>query len=424
MLKDNALRAAYLAVITAAISHPTASGEGFRNPPPGAFSLARAGGRIAQIDDPGAAHHNPANIIDVPGTQIQLAPTFVHVTVEYENGVDAETKDPFKVLPNFFFTTPMVENVMAFGVAVTTPFGLSNEWKKEGKFANRNPFDPAGWRYYTPWYTELKTINANPSLSWHLTDWLNFGMGVDLIWSEVTFKQFYPGIALGLPNDPSFRARADGIAFGGNAGVTIKLPHRQRIAVTYRSPFTVDYEGSLNVGEEAGAILPSGRESDFRTEVEFPTIIGVGYGIELGDRFRIETDFEWIEFSNFDTLPLDFGEYGFLLPVTELRQNWKNTFTLGIGGDYKIDESWTIRAGYQFYESPVRANYFYPTIPDSNQHVITGGLNFSRGHHSAEVAYGYVSYEGQEVTDNIDRRFNGNYDMWVHLWALSYTYRF
>src|SRR5688500_17096079 len=48
--------------------------EGFRNPPPGAFNLGRAGGRIAHIDDSSAVHHNPANLVDIATSELNLSP--------------------------------------------------------------------------------------------------------------------------------------------------------------------------------------------------------------------------------------------------------------------------------------------------------------------------------------------------------------
>src|SRR5690606_32848698 len=121
----------------------------FRNPPPGSFSLARAGGRYAQVDNAEAAYHNPANLVDLPAS-IEASPTFVYLKVDYDGPAGtAETKDPFKILPHAFFTTPIIENKLAAGFALTTPFGLANEWKREGSFG------PAGaWRY-TPYYTEM-----------------------------------------------------------------------------------------------------------------------------------------------------------------------------------------------------------------------------------------------------------------------------
>src|SRR5689334_20387410 len=73
-------------------------GEGFRNPPPGTFSLSRAGGRIAQVDNAEAAYHNPANVVDIPAMTIEAAPGIVYFKVDHENG-SSETTDPVKFLP-------------------------------------------------------------------------------------------------------------------------------------------------------------------------------------------------------------------------------------------------------------------------------------------------------------------------------------
>src|ERR1700709_2018862 len=85
------------------------NGEGFRNPPPGAFSLGRAGGRIAQVDDSSAVQQNPANLVDLTNIQAQLAPTVVYISAEFTspNGQSASSINPWKVLPNFFASMPL-----------------------------------------------------------------------------------------------------------------------------------------------------------------------------------------------------------------------------------------------------------------------------------------------------------------------------
>src|ERR1017187_8463555 len=60
-----------------------AGAEGFRNPPPGAFDLGRAGGRIAQVDDSSAVAQNPANLVDVARTEFQFAPSVVYIRAEF-----------------------------------------------------------------------------------------------------------------------------------------------------------------------------------------------------------------------------------------------------------------------------------------------------------------------------------------------------
>jgi long-chain fatty acid transport protein len=207
---ESILRKRFLLTTAALAVTGTALGEGFRNPPPGAFSLARAGGRRAQIDTPDAAYHNPANLVDIPGIAVEVTPTFVYLKVKHENaltGQHAETTDPFKILPNAFATFEIIKDKVSAGLAVTTPFGLSNEWDKEGAFG-----DGGILRNQTAWFTELMTIDVSPTVAWKINDWVSIGGGLDIFWSELTLKQLYPAFpSFGIPEN-SVKAQGDGMA--------------------------------------------------------------------------------------------------------------------------------------------------------------------------------------------------------------------
>jgi long-chain fatty acid transport protein len=371
--------------------------------------------------------HNPANLVFVEHAEVALAPSFVNIHVKYrdDQGQPAETRDPWKILPNIFVAGPVLTDRFAAGLAITTPYGLSNEWEQSGAFA-----DPFRLRYTAPHFTELKVINANPAFSAKLSETLSVGVGLNVFWSELTFKQFYPWVAFpgGAGMDPDGRAKAqgDGFGVGGNAGITWEFMPGHRLAATYRSPVTVNYEGRFeidNVPARAAGFGATSR-SQFESRIQFPTIVAVGYGVQITDTIRLETDIEWLQFSNFDTLPLNLGNNAFLLPYTEIRQDWKDTFTAGIGGDWRFSPNWVLRAGYQFYESPVPDRTFSPTIPDANQHVLTVGLGYTAGRHHIEAAYGADFYDRRHIQNNQVPAFNGTYDISVHLFALSYQFSF
>lgn len=418
---ESTLRRGFLLATAAAAIIEPVQGEGFRNPPPGAFSLARAGGRRAQIDTPDAAYHNPANLVNIPGITAELSPTFVYIKVEHQNsitGQQAETTDAFKVLPNAFATFEIIPAKLSAGLSVTTPFGLSNEWDKEGAFG------PGGiYRNATAWYAELMTVDVSPTVAWRAAEWMAVGGGLDVYWSQLTLKQFYPAFpAFGIPENP-VKARGDGMGLGGNLGITVNVTDKQRLALTYRTPFDIKYEGDLQFGEEP--MLPGAvRESDFGSDIDFPGIFGFGYGIQLSDNFRLESNLEWVEFSKFDRLPLETGDNSNYFP-TGIDHDWEDTFTIGIAGDWRFARDWTWRAGYQFYESPVPDHTFSPTIPDANQHAITTGIAFAGGPHRAEFSYGYILYDERNISnDGAAAIYNGRYETDVHLFSLGYAYHF
>lgn len=403
-------------------------GEGFRNPPAGTFDLGRSGGRIAQVDDASAIQQNPANLLDVKQVQLDFTPSIVYIHADYtsQSGVAAETQNPWKLLPNFFASMPVMENRVVIGLGLTTPYGLANEWKQTGAFA-----DPLGLKYQAPYFSELMTINANPTVAVRLLDNLTLGAGLDVTWSQLTFKQLYPwlafpGSAITAP-DGEIKTQGDGFGFGGNAGLTWQIAEKHRIAVTYRSPISVNYDGDFQINNvtPTAAAFGATPQSRFETKIKFPTIVALGYGIQITDNLRLEMDGEWLQFSNFKSLDLNVGNNALLFPSgTSIAENWKNTYTLGFGGDWRFSPDWIVRFGYQHYETPVPDSTISTTIPDANQNVFTIGLGYHHGHHTLEGAYGFDVYADRTITDNMNPAFNGSYAITVHLFSLSYRYSF
>lgn len=415
---------AFLSILLCLAPSPTIA-EGFRNPPPGAFNLGRAGGRIAQVDDSSAVGQNPANLVDLVRPEVQLTPSIVYIKVDYKslNGQTATTDEPWKLLPNLFAAAPLYDGKLAVGFGITVPYGLANEWNRKSSAFT----DPTAWRYQSPYFAELKTVDFSPAIAIRLGDRLQAGAALDVMWSEITLKQFYPWfLATGNFSDPdgTLQANADGIGAGAHFGLTWQITEHQRLALTCRTPIRIDYLGEIKLDNVPPALGGGILHSDFRTSIKFPTILAAGYGISLSDAIRLEADVEWLQFSNFKTLPLRSPAAASLGLPPSIPQNWKDTFTAGIGGDWKFAPGWIARAGYQFYQSPVPDSTFSPTIPDANQNVFTIGLGYTYGHHSLEGAYGLDFYDDRVIRNDQNPAFNGTYTFTVHLFSVAYRYSF
>ena len=391
-----------------------APGEGFRNPPAGSFNLDRAGGRVAQVDDASTVQQNAANMPDLTNLEVQVSPSIVYMKVRYTSsivpGEAAATQSPWKFLPNLFAVVPFANGRAAAGLGVTIPYGISSEWNLNSSAFN--PANPNGWRYFasggTPYFASLVTVNFNPAVAIKLGEHFSVGAGLDVMWSSLQFKSYLTQVVPG--GDPA-DAYGTGTGVGGNIALTYRITDRQRVALTYRSPLTIHYDGTFSQA--------AGSQSDFRSEIKFPTIISVGYGVDLPYDIRLESDVEWLQFSRFANLPVTFN--GTTEPIAE---DWHNTFTAGIAGDWKFAKHWVVRAGYQYYESPVPDYTFSPLIPDSDQNVMTLGLAWQSRHNSFEIAYGLDFYNDRHITSNQDPLFEGKYTMNVHLFSAAYTYSF
>ncbi|MBX3745351.1 MAG: outer membrane protein transport protein [Verrucomicrobiae bacterium] len=395
--------------------------EGFRSPTTGTAGLAATGGRIAFIDDASAVFHNPANLLELQRWEASAEPTFVHHSVRYTSpaGASARTEDPWKLLPHFFAGGPLVDDRVALGFGVSVPYGLSIDWGEGDAL-----------RYTAARYVELSSFNFNPSLAVRAADGLHLGFGLDVMYSELSLRRFMPlGLLTGIPGLPDGDLRLDGsgTGIGANFGVTWEFVPNHRLAATLRTPLNVNYDGNLLATGVPG--VPGGAlGAPFASRIRFPTILAVGYGWQITDAFRVEANLEWLEFSRFDTLPIGvpaaaLGPFAGLL-APEIRQDWRDTLTVGVAGTWDLGSGWRLQASYQFFESPVPDHTFSPEIPDANQHAIAAGVGYRHGRHRLGLAYSRVFYADRRIASNQNPGFLGRYEVDVHLLSGAYGFSF
>ncbi len=406
-------------IVVCVLASGSALANGFRNPPESARGLGMDGGKTSLIDDPSAISINPANLMEVENISVMGSFTFVYAETEFEgvDGREGKTRDSLKFLPNIHAAWP-VENDLVFGLGVTTPFGQSTEWRKDGPF-----------RYEAPHFAQMTTVNIAPTLATKVGDALSIGVSANVYWSELELRQMVPwAMATGVPGLPDGEARlkGDGFGFGGSAGITWQATDSQRFALVYKSPFNVEYDGNARLGNAPPPLAMAGADrSDFDSEIKFPTIVALGYGLEVRDDFRIGLEVEWIEFSRFEELPIEVGQdnIGGMFPQS-VDQDWKDTWTLGVGGEWEFAFPWTLRAGYSFMESPIPSRTMAPTLPDADRHLLSIGLGYEHGLNAWDVAYAYSIFDDRKIRDNQNPAFDGDYELSSHLFQISWNRAF
>ena len=154
--------------------------------------------------------------------------------------------------------------------------------------------------------------------------------------------------------------------------------------------------------------------------IKYPTIIGAGYGISLTDAIRLEANLEWLEWSVNDTQTANLGANG----SQSVSQDWDNTLTFALGGDWRFSEGWVVRAGYAFIESPIPDETMAPILPDADRHVLSLGLGYTFKGHTLDLAYAYSIYDDRDVVNNQHPGFNGTYKIDSNLVGLTYSLSF
>lgn len=308
------------------------------------------------------------------------------------------------------------------GVGLTTPYGQSTDWG-----------DDSAFRYTAPYFAELRLVDITPCLAGKINDRFSVALGADLFWSDLDLKQVYSWFPVtGSPMTPDSEAEfsGEGQGFGGNAAASWQVTEKQKLALTYRSAVRVEYEGDFEISRLPTAELPAMLQlivtprSDFSTEIEFPAIAALGYGVQATDKLRIEADVEWIQFSSYDSLPLDAGANNVLLPATSVKEDWDDTWTFSLGADWQWSEALALRAGYAFIQSPIPDETFSPTLPDADRHVISLGFGYEHGSHSLDLACAFSLFEDREITGNQNPAYDGTYEITSTLAGISYSYSF
>lgn len=401
-----------------AVAAEAAWADGFRNPPEGAAALGKAGVASVFVEDATAVSHNPARLSEIKQPQLAASLTLGHSETEYRHPLfgEAETEDPFMMLPNVYYATPLGSEGWVGAIGLTTPYGQSTKWKENGAF-----------HYSVPYFSEMALVDIAPTFA-RTFDRFAVGFGLDLYAARLTLRQRLPVVAalslppgVPTPSDPVLELEGDALALGGHAGVSFRPCDYAVLGLSWRSAFSLDFEGDTTLEDWPGALPPTlASKSDFDTSAEFPNIFSAGCGLKLSDTFQVELQVQWLENSRYEELALDLGPNNALLTQATIPQNWEDTWVYGVGADWTYAEGRVLRAGCSIIESPIPDRTFSPNIPDSDRQVLAVGWGRRAGAGWVDVAYAYSHLDDRDITNNQNPAYNGSYEFEPHLLAVSY----
>lgn len=388
--------------------------DGLRNPPPTAIGIAKSNAHSTFAADASASAYNPANLALLTQPDAQLSFTVSRSEISWTPNY-IESDNSWALLPNAFAAMPIGSHGLVFGLAITTPYGQSTKWNR-ATMAAANPLITSMYE------AEMSMINISPTLAFPVSDKLLFGAGIDLAYSELNLKLNVP-----LPSSPLFtssydiiKVETDGTGVGAHAGLTWLATENQRAALTIRSPMYIKYEGdlSLQLDQIPNAAAP------ISTSIRFPTTLTAGYGIQLSDALQLEAQIEWLEWSLYKNMSAEYtGALGSIDSMLT-DPNWKDTWTLGIGGSYQLNNAWTLHCGYAFIETPIPDSTYSPLYPDSDRHVISTGFSYKNNSHQFDFSYAYSIFKTRNIDNSANSSYYGNFKIDANLVGITYKYTF
>ena len=393
--------------------HGIAYSDGYRIPYQGTAAAGQGEAFVAQADDASALYYNPAGLVDVKGIQLYAGTSLITGRTEFTSttGIKAESDLGGTVAfppPAHFYLTwnlgdtdiPVLEP-LTLGIGLNSPFGLGIRWPNDG------PFSTTVTEAYLP------LLDIKPTLAYRFCSWFSVGLGLDIYTfsdligeGQFEFKSKSPVI----PGTPPTELNGTDTSVGFNASVLItpwRYPNtspkqkgkkelgkpRLNLGAVFRSSADLDLEGEF--------LANGAKVADVKTTVPIPWVLSTGIAYwpvrDQEHEWKLEFDFEWIDWSTGSNLDVHFSN----APVARQSRDWDDSYTFSVGSEFKwLDltslPNWEIalRGGYQRSQAPNSAQTFNPTVSDANWNILATGIGLKcakGGHFFGFIPCGYES---------------------------------
>lgn len=383
-----------------------AQATGFRIGAQGGSAIGQGLAFTAQADDPTAIYYNPAGLTEVKGTQTVLGTSLISISNEFTNplGLREEDRNKLNFPSHLYLSTNQGTGPFTLGLGVFTPFGLSIRWSD------------TGIARYNSTRAELITVDANPTVAYRVSPQVSLAVGLNVVYADAKIERMVPiTVAPGVTVDRQLSVKADDTGTGFNLGVQLRPSDQVRIGLTYRSEVKYVMRGTAQL---LGVTTPANTHIAFK----LPSVVTAGIAYRVNPQLTLEADVDWVDWSTFRSLQLVTDNP--LLNNT-IPRNWKDAYSLRVGGNYRLDDHWTLRAGYYFDTSPVPDTTLDPMLPDADRHVLAAGFGYRLRQWSLDVGYLIQFLQERTVSGSINTPpSNGTYDSTIHVLTASVGYRF
>lgn len=370
----------------------TADAAGFYIKEQSVTGLGRAfAGESAVAEDASTIFFNPAGMTRLQGPEASAGVHLLVPRADLENqgssssspagprpitGSDSGNPyDPAPV-PNAYFAYPLMDRDLWVGLGVSAPFGLANK------------YDADWFGRYDSIETDLLTINIAPSVAYKVLDWVSIGGGIDIQYADVKLTTaLFTG-----PGNPDVISEVEGDdwAVGYNVGILFEPLPTTRVGIHYRSRIDHALEGDVKA-TQAGVLRSNGPGT---ADLDLPDIIAVGFAHDVTPALTLMAEYNWYGWSSFKEIRVkQAGEDDRPVP-----QNYQDTFSIAVGAQYKLNEEWTVRSGFQYDETPTVDGFRSTRTPDGDRYWLSAGLSYDiSDNFTVDVAYTHVFIEDATI---------------------------
>ena len=284
------------------------------------------------------------------------------------------------------------------GVGIGAPFGLKTEYG-----------DNWMGRYQSTSF-DIKTYNINPSIAYRVNDTVSLGFGVNIQRFEAEYiRQATPTAKVTL--------NANDTAYGWNIGALFTLTPATKVGVSYRSQIKYNLEGDIK-----GAVNTAAK-----ADLTLPDTFILSVTQKLNDRWEMLGDVSWTGWSSIPQLNIMNGSN---VSLDKLDTQFKDTWRVALGTNYKYNDAMTFKFGIAYDKSPVpNAQHRLTSLPDNDRTWLSAGFQWKPSKTSAvDVGAAYLFVKNTEIDHNATAQnkgyVKGSYDSSGILLGVQYSMAF
>lgn len=395
-------------------------GSGFQLNEHGAKAMSLGGAFTAIANDPSAIYFNGAGIINLSGFNLMLGTTLIFSDASFRGPYPSivETKMEKQVFyPSHFYATYQANDKLFLGLGFNTPFGLGTEWNENwvGRFVSVK--------------IDLQTFSFNPTIAYKFNENISASVGLLYNFANVTIirnvnlSPFNAEAQINIDGD-------DNSAFGFNAGLLIKANDKLSFGASYRSEVEYNFDGTVKSRgpSQFSELLPQGSG---KSKLVTPQQFTIGIAYKFLDKFLISSDFQYVFWSSYDSLNIDFNNSD--IEDSKSPRLYDNSYFIRFGLEYILNEKLALRGGLFFDKNPIKDEYLDATIPDADRLGFNLGFGYDLSNKiSLDVAYLFLRFEERTINNSKISYsgndgflpFNGTYNSFANLVSMSLSYKF
>ena len=363
---------ARLATLVAAVVVSTsarAGAAGTEVPDQGAAASGTGGAATARAGDPSAAFFNPAALVDGKGLRVGLGATLALPSVSAKQSPGAppptfsvSTESALRVIP--YLSASYAYEWFVAGLSVNVPFGGGVTW-------------PSDWPLrFEAIESQLRVFRLAPFVGVG-TKRISIAAGPQIDVGSLVIRRATNHVL----EEGSVHVAGSGSSVGAQVALFFRPLDPLTFGISYKSKSVLRMSGDADF-DVPPTFAPQYPDQGMSTVMRLPERLAFGAGWSIVDTTRVLLDVTYTGWSTNELLVLDFENTQ--TPDAVIRNEWRDTVAVRVGGEHDLDKRITVRAGF-FVDGltgpAAPARNLSPTSPDMTRvgGSLGGGFSLTDG---------------------------------------------